>query len=188
MGHCGFDQMTRTIELMQVAKIFEAMTWTPRKDMAIEVAVRLLGAREEFDRSLNQGFDFSIFPMLQVGARRLEPFGDVGIPENAPSPIPVIHFLPATVHPLVEAQGIQVALMPHFAINMGQGDLSDLLLQVVPKAASERNPRLIERLPRGEHAMRFSLETASDARGGCGRIPVQFRHRRERGGKEERAR
>ena len=103
MGHCGFDQMTRTIELMQVAKIFEAMTWTPRKDMAIEVAVRLLGAREEFDRSLNQGFDFSIFPMLQVGARRLEPFGDVGIPENAPSPIPVIYFLPTAVHPLVEA-------------------------------------------------------------------------------------
>src|ERR1700730_14683608 len=72
--------------------------------------------------------------------------------------------------------------MPHFTINMCQGDLSALLLQVVPKAASERNPCLIERLPRGEHAMRFSLETARDARGGCGRIPVQFRHGRERGG------
>ncbi len=53
MGDCGFDQMTRTIELMQVAKIFEAMTWTPSKDMAVEVAVRLLGAREELNRSLD---------------------------------------------------------------------------------------------------------------------------------------
>ncbi len=114
--------------------------------------------------------------MLQVGARRLEPFGDVRVPEDATSPIPVIQFLSAAVHPLVEAQGIQMALMPHFTIDVGQGDLSDLLLQVVPKAAGERNPCLIERLPGGKHAMMFSPKSASDARGGCGRIPVQFRH------------
>ena len=54
--------------------------------------------------------------------------------------------------------------------------VSDLLLQRVPEAAVDRHPGLINWLPRGKHAYRFSLERWVSATVACSRIPVRFRH------------
>ena len=106
MDHGSLDQVTRAVELMQVAKIFEAVPWAPGQDVAIQVAVRLLSAREEVNRSVDQCFEFRIFMMLQIGARRLEPFRHVRVPEDAASPVPGARLLPSAVHALIESQGI----------------------------------------------------------------------------------
>ena len=55
------------------------------------------------------------------------------------------------VHALVEAQGIEMALIPHLIVNVAESDLSDLLLQLSPEAAGNGNARLVERLPGGKH-------------------------------------
>ena len=117
--------------------------------MAIQVAVHLLSAREEVNRSVDEGFEFRIFMMLQIGARRLKPFGHVRVPEDTTSPVPAARLLPAAVHALIESQGIQMALVPHFIVNVAKSDLSYLLLQLAPETASERNARLIKGLPGG---------------------------------------
>ena len=136
---------------MQVAKVFETVTRTPGQYVAIEVTIGLLGACQEFDGPVHDCLEFRIFPMLQVGARCLKPFGNVRVPEDAAAPVPVIRLLPAAVHPLVETQRIQMPLVPHFLVDVAKSDLSYLLLQFIPKAVGEKNLRLIERLPRGEH-------------------------------------
>ena len=69
--------MARAIEFMQVTKILETMTRTPGQDMAIQVTIGLLGAREELNRPVDQDFELCVFMMLQVGAGSLEPFGHV---------------------------------------------------------------------------------------------------------------
>jgi hypothetical protein len=120
--------------------------------VAIEVAIGLLGARQQFDGSLHDCFEFRVFPMLQIGARCLKPFGNIRVPEDAAAPIPVARLLSAPVHSLVETQGIQMPLIPHFLVDVAKSDLSYLLLQLIPKAAGNKNLRLIERLPWGKHA------------------------------------
>ena len=93
---------------------------------------------------------FASLMMLQIGARCLEPFGHVRVPEDAASPIPLARLLPAAVHALVEPQGIQLALMPHFIVDVAESDLSYLLLQLVPKAAGERNAVFDREVARGK--------------------------------------
>src|SRR5580704_19324799 len=39
VDHCGFNQVTRAIELVEVAKVFETVTWAPGEDVAIQVTV-----------------------------------------------------------------------------------------------------------------------------------------------------
>src|ERR1700722_19412506 len=71
VDNCCFDQVARTVELMQITKVFETVTRTPGQYVAIEVTIGLLGARQEFDGPLHDCFEFRVFPMLQIGARCL---------------------------------------------------------------------------------------------------------------------
>ncbi len=151
MYNSRLDQMTGAIQFMQVAKVFKTVTGPPRKDVAIQVTVRLLGACEKLDGPVDESFKLRVFVVLEISARGLEPFADIRVPEDATSPVPCAGFLPAAVHALVEPQGIQLALMPHFIVDVGECDFSDLLLQPAPEAAGESNARLIERLPGGKH-------------------------------------
>src|SRR4029077_2996281 len=61
MNDGGLDQVTRAVKLMQVAKVFEAVPGSPCQDVAIQVAVHLLGAREEVNCSVDKCFEFRIF-------------------------------------------------------------------------------------------------------------------------------
>ena len=151
VDHGGFDEMTRAIKFMQVTKILETVSRTPCQDVTVQIPVRLLSPREKFDRSLDQGFQLGIFGVLEISARRLEPFGDVRVPKDAAAPIPIVRFLPATVHALVEPKSIQLALVPHLIVDVPESDLSYLLLQLIPEAAGKNNLRMIEWFPRGKH-------------------------------------
>ena len=69
--------------------------------------------------------------------------------------------MPSAMHALVESQGIEVALVPHFIVNVAESDLPYLLLELSPEAAGNGNARLIERLPRGKHSLKVVVRSAA---------------------------
>jgi hypothetical protein len=56
VDHCRFDQVPGAIELMQVPKILKPVAGTPGQNMAIYIAVRLLGALEAYNDVIDQLF------------------------------------------------------------------------------------------------------------------------------------
>jgi hypothetical protein len=82
------DQVTGAIQFMQVAKIFKTMTWPPRKNVAVQVTIGLLGVCEELDGPVNESFNLIVGMVLEVSTGGFEPLRDIRIPENAASPIP----------------------------------------------------------------------------------------------------
>jgi hypothetical protein len=137
VGNCRFNQVSRAIELMEITEVFEPVTRTPGQNMAVEITVTLLGVCQEFDRSVDERLELWVFMVLKVSARCLQPFCNVGIPENASAPVPVARFLSASMHALIEPERVQVTLMPHFIVDMDQGDSSDLLLELLPKTVGD---------------------------------------------------
>ena len=85
---CRLDQVTGAIQFMQVAKVFETVTWPPGKNVAVQVTIGLLGVCEELYGPVNESFDLIVGMVLEISTGGLKPLRHVRIPENAASPIP----------------------------------------------------------------------------------------------------
>src|SRR6185437_13403382 len=60
----GFDQVTRAIKLMEVAKVFETVLRAPSQDMTVQITILLLGGCQELDRPVHKSFEPRISMML----------------------------------------------------------------------------------------------------------------------------
>ena len=143
MDNSRLDQVTGAIQFMQVAKVLKTVTRPPRKNVAVEVAIGLLGVCQELYGPVNESFNLIVGMVLEISTSGFKPLRDIRIPENAASPIPGAGFLPTAMHARVESQRVQLSLMLHFIVDVEQGNLSDQLLLTSPEAFRNGNARLI---------------------------------------------
>ena len=143
MYNSRLDQVTRAIQFMQVSKVFKTMTRPPRKNVAVQVTIGLLGVRQELYGPVNERFDLIVGMVLQISTGGFEPLRHIRIPKNATSPKPRARLLAAAMHTRVESQRVQLPLMLHFIEDVQQGNLSDQLLLATPETFRDRNGRLI---------------------------------------------
>ena len=124
MNHRCFDQVSGAIELVQVSKVLESMLRAPGKDVAVDIAIRLLRPLEQADNLLNTRLQSRVARLLQACRCGFQPFREVGVPKDAAAPIsrigPGVCELAAPVHPPVEKHRIHLSLRAHFLELMSQ--------------------------------------------------------------------
>jgi hypothetical protein len=84
--------------------------------MAINIAVRLLSPLESRDNVIHQFFQFWILRLLEPGRSGFQPLRQIGIPENAPAPIPIITDSATPMHLLIQSQRIYLT----FALELAE--------------------------------------------------------------------
>src|SRR5271157_1950687 len=110
MYNSRLDQVTGTIQFMQVAKVLKTVARPPRKNVAIQVTIGLLGVCQELYGPVNESFNLIVGMVLEISTGGFKPLRHVRIPENTTSPIPRAGFLPAAMHARVESQRVQLSL------------------------------------------------------------------------------
>ena len=72
---------------MQIPEILKSMLRTPGENVAVDVAVGQLRPLEEGDNFVDARLDRVIPRLLNARRGGLQPFGKVGIPKDAASPV-----------------------------------------------------------------------------------------------------
>ena len=138
MNYGGLDQVSGTVEFMQISQIFEPMLWTPGQNMAVDIAVRLLCPLKQINDLINAGLQCCVWSLLEPGGSCFEPFAQIGVPEYAAAPVagvrPWIGQFAATMHSAIQKHRIHVPVGTHFLELVGQGSFSDEITPSLPKA------------------------------------------------------
>jgi len=134
---------------------------TPGQDMAIHIAVRLLGTLESQNDIVDQFFQLRVLGLLKTRRGCFQPFGEVGIPENAPAPVPIVTHRSPPVHLLVESQGIDLTFTLQLMKLMEERFGSYQISPPLPKTINNRNSARGNGRPTRIHRNTFHCETGN---------------------------
>ena len=73
MYNSRLDQVTGAIQFMQVAKVLKTVTRPPRKNVAVEVAIGLLGVCQELYGTVNESFNLIVGMVLEISTSGFKP-------------------------------------------------------------------------------------------------------------------
>jgi hypothetical protein len=137
------------------------MARAPGKDMAIDIAVWLLGSLESRDNVIDEFFQLRIVRLPETGRGCFQPFGQIGIPENAPAPVPIVTHSSPPMHLLVESQGINLTFTLQLVELMEERGGPYQIPPLFPKTIDNRDSAWGNGRPTRIHRNTFHCETGN---------------------------
>src|ERR1700747_3108987 len=129
--------------------------------MAVHIAVRLLGALESHNDIVDQFFQLRVLGLLETRRGCFQPFRQIGIPENAPAPVPVVTHRSPPMHFLVESQGVNLTLTLQLAELMEECGGPYQISPSFPKTIDNRNSAWGNGRPTRIHRNTFHCATGN---------------------------
>src|SRR4051812_42166436 len=77
MNNSSLNQVTSTIEFMEISEVFESMTRPPSEDVTIDVAIGSLSMFEACDDIVQCLLHAIVFDLFEIGRPSFQPFSKI---------------------------------------------------------------------------------------------------------------